>query len=187
MMRDRQEKLGINVGISFLSRVSSVPGSPTFIYSQPLINSHIYFAPWILLGAQVFTLLVNRFFRVEEIPVFDVSQGRLSSISVEKFLGFLESISSKEGDSLGSLSTSDTTATSELDFPTQLPPGSPMYIALYLSADYSRELFTPSVITYIPLVSFPGLRGAIPFLVLALLGTILVRCVVDPKTTGAKP
>lgn len=191
-MRDQENLLAINVGFSFLTRVSSIPGSPTFIYSQPLINSRVYFAPWILLGAQVVSLLGKRFLQIKEIPILDVAQGRLSFIPLDKFLGFLMSLNdptgnSRNGDIFDELSQTSSSTASGLDFPTQLPSDVPMYIALYLSADYSRELYTPSMIVYVPFLSFPGLKGALPFLVLALLGTILVRCVVDPKTTGAKP
>lgn len=191
-MREQENLLAINVGLSFLTRVSSVPGSPTFIYSQPLINSRVYFAPWILLGAQVVSLVGKKFLQIKEIPILDVAQGKLCSIPLDKFLDILGSLNEATGN-LSSrnffeeLNQTSSSTASGLDFPTQLPPDVPMYIALYLSADYSRELYTPNIIVYVPMLSFPGLKGALPFLVLALLGTILVRCVVDPKTTGAKP
>ena len=188
---DKDNLLAINVGFSFLTRVSSIPGSPSFIYSQPVINSRLYFAPWILLGAQVLSLLAKKLLHLEKIPVLDVSQGKLSTIPLDKFINFLGSLGSKNEsrpyDILREINSTDSSSANGLDFPTQLPPDIPMYIALYLSADYSRELYTPSIIVYVPLISLPGIKGALPFLVLALLGTILVRCVVDPNTTGAKP
>jgi hypothetical protein len=66
-------------------------------------------------------------------------------------------------------------------------PEAPLIVSIYVSADYTNRPFTPSVSMFIPIFTFPGLRGALPLLILGLLATIFVRSVVPPESTGSKP
>jgi hypothetical protein len=47
--------------------------------------------------------------------------------------------------------------------------------------------YSPYVIVSVPILTFPGVRGALPLLILGLLSTIFVRAVVPPESTGSKP
>ena len=72
-------------------------------------------------------------------------------------------------------------------FVTVTTPEAPFVVSIYVSADYSTKPFTPSVAMFIPILTFPGVRGALPLLILGLLSTIFVRAVVPPESTGLKP
>ncbi|AGA69356.1 hypothetical protein Desdi_1907 [Desulfitobacterium dichloroeliminans LMG P-21439] len=180
----------INVGFALLTRISSIPGSPTFTFVQPLINSHQFLAPWVLLGSQILLLLAKYVFQLEKLPIHNFTSGQLLQIPIGELQSLLQYLGPRQPSSAttqrntinNSLSTAD-----PISFPTELPPDSPLYMAIYISVDYSNELYTPSLLAYVPIISFPGLRGAVPFLILALLAVIFVRCVVPPETTGAKP
>ncbi|MEL1135984.1 hypothetical protein AAC978_12440 [Desulfitobacterium sp. THU1] len=180
----------INVGFAFLTRISSIPGSPSFTFAQPLINSKQFLASWVLLGSQILLLLAKNVFQLEKLPIHDFSSGQVLQIPIGELQSLLHYLGPRQ---LGSatnqsnimsnpLSTAD-----PISFPTELPPDSPLFMAIYVSVDLSNELYTPSVLSYVPIMSFPGLRGAVPFLILAILAVIFVRCVVPPETTGAKP
>ena len=178
----------INVGFAFLTRISTLPGSPSFTFAQPLINSRLFLAPWVLIGSQVFLLLANSFFHLERLPVYDIARGQMLQIPVGELQSLLQYLSSRQIDSMTNLGSNiyNQQRSTSPTFPTELPPDSPLYMAIYISVDYSNELYTPSLLAYIPIISFPGLHGAIPFLILAILAVIFVRCVVPPETTGAR-
>ena len=72
-------------------------------------------------------------------------------------------------------------------FITTVTPEAPLTVAIYFSAFYSNNPFTPGVSFFIPILAFPGVRGALPLLILGLLSTIFVRSVVPPESTGSKP
>lgn len=180
----------VNVGFSIFARVSTIPGSPTFSFSQPLINSRLFLASWVLLGSQILLLLAKHVFHLEKLPVLDISRGQVLQIPMEELQSLLKYLGSRQPSSAlnqGATLTGRQSISSPITFPTELPPDSPLYVAMYISADYSSELYTPSLFAYVPIVSFPGLRGALPFVILSLLAVIFVRCVVPPETTGAKP
>ena len=72
-------------------------------------------------------------------------------------------------------------------FPTPETPEAPIVVALFVTADYSSMTVSPYVTLTIPIFTVPGVRGALPLIILVLLGTILVRSVVPPEATGSKP
>ena len=188
--KEKQDLQPIIVGFSLLTRISTMPGSPTFTIAQPLINTRLHLATWVLLGSQVLILLAKNVFGLEKIPVLDIAQNQILQIPIEELHNLIQYLGSRRVNTTSNqvpssqiIPGSSTTA----NFPTELPPDSPVYIALFITSDYSNELYTPSILTYLPIVSFPGLRGALPFLILALLAVIFIRCVVPPETTGAKP
>ncbi|AFM00587.1 MULTISPECIES: hypothetical protein [Desulfitobacterium] len=180
----------INVGFSLLSRVSSVPGSPVFTFLQPLINSRLFLAPWILLGSQILLLLAKHVFHLEKLTVLDIARGQRLQIPIEELQNLIRYLCSRQTQATSNQDSNFDTAqngTDPIPFPTELPPGSPGYLAIFVSVDYTDELYTPTLFFFVPILSFPGLRGALPFLILAILAIIFVRCVVPPETTGAKP
>lgn len=179
----------ISIGFALLTRISSIPGSPSFTFAQPLINSRLFLAPWVLIGSQVFLLLAKVIFRLDKLPVYDITRGQRLQIPIGELQSLLQYLSSRKVDPLPNQGSNfyRPQSSSGPVFPTELPPDSPFYMAIYVSVDYNNELYTPSLLAYMPIISFPGLRGAIPFLILAILAVIFVRCVVPPETTGAKP
>lgn len=180
----------INVGFSLLTRITSMPGSPTFTFAQPLISSRLFLASWVLIGSQIILLLLKHIFHLEKLPVLDICKGQVLQIPIGELQNLLQYLGSRQpgpGTNQGASVPSSQNINSPITFPTELPPDSPLYIAIYVTIDYSNELYTPSFLVYVPILSFPGLRGAIPFIILSLLAVIFVRCVVPPETTGAKP
>ena len=66
-------------------------------------------------------------------------------------------------------------------------PEIPLVFSLAVYGDFTNKPFGPSVFMILPLFTLPGVRGALPLLILELLTTIFVRSVVPPETTGSKP
>jgi hypothetical protein len=184
----------ITVGISIFSRVSSVSGSPSLSYLQPLINSRLFSSTGVLIGAQILFLLAKYIFKLDSVPRLDLANNQIVQIPLGELQSLLQLLATKQkniqpsGNLSGAAAASGTTPLDEEDtFPTNLPPEAPVVISLFITADYSNQLYTPTSWFYVPILSFPGLRGSLPILILSTLGTILVRCVVPPESTGAKP
>lgn len=72
-------------------------------------------------------------------------------------------------------------------FISPLPPGAPLVLSLVVNTDFSNNLYSPTSWLIVPIIAFPGLRGALPMILLSLLATLFIRAVVPPQTTGAKP
>lgn len=183
----------IIIGIYVASRISSIPGSPNLSISQPLISTRLFSASGILIGAQFLLLLAKIIFKLDNVSVLDVSKNQLIQMPIVELQNLLMYLGSRQNNIAQGISTASTpsppafpTGTS-IGFPTVLPPEAPLIISLFIAADYSNELFTPSTWFLVPILSFPGLRGSLPILILSLLATIFVRSVVPPETTGSKP
>lgn len=198
----RETSQPITVGFSIFSRVSSVSGSPSLSYLQPLINSRLFSSAGVLVGAQILFLLAKYIFKLDSVPRLDLANNQIVQIPLGELQNLLQVLAAKQknnqtngktngntnGSFFGSTAAAGTTPLDEEDtFPTNLPPEAPVVISLFITADYSNQLYTPTSWFYIPILSFPGLRGSLPILILSTLGTIFVRCVVPPETTGAKP
>lgn len=185
----------IYVGIYVASRISSIPGSPNLSISQPLISSRLFSASGVLIGSQFLLLLAKFIFKLDKVPVLDVSKNQLIQMPIAELQNLLlylgsrqNNITSSQGGSTASTPSPPAFPTgTSVGFPTVLPQEAPLIISLFIAADYSNQLFTPAVWFLVPILSFPGLRGSLPILILALLATIFVRCVVPPETTGSKP
>lgn len=180
----------IIAGFALLTRISAMPGSPVLSFVQPLIVSRLFQASWVLLGSQILLLLAKHIFHLEKLPVLDLARGQKLQIPIEELQNLIQYLGTRQKaapSNQGAAFNNTTNGTGALAFPTELPPDSPVYVAIFISVDYANEVYTPTLLVYVPILSFPGLRGALPFLILALLAVILVRCVVPPETTGAKP
>ncbi|MDQ7092693.1 hypothetical protein REC12_03745 [Desulfosporosinus sp. PR] len=66
-------------------------------------------------------------------------------------------------------------------------PEAPLVVALTVWGDFTDVPFGPTAFFLLPIFTLPGVRGALPMLVLEIITTIFVRAVVPPQTTGAKP
>ncbi|AHF06912.1 hypothetical protein [Desulfitobacterium metallireducens] len=187
----------INMGIFISVPLSSAEGSPGLAYRQPLLTGHIFSSAGVLIGAEFFLLLAKYIFKLESIPIWDLANQQIIEMPINELQEFLEILNVNEKDSTPSTSLStgsSNRAVSSLGFPagsrgfiSPLPPEAPLVVSVYITSDYTNNLYSPNLWILVPLIAFPGLRGALPILILTLLGTIFVRTVVAPETTGAKP
>lgn len=187
----------INMGLFFSVPISSTAGSPGLIYRQPLIDGHIFSSAGVLIGAEIFLIIAQFLFKLESIPVFDLSNQQILQMPVQDFQEFLKTFTRNTSGSItpgsvmpgspSSAQPSTNLPSGARGFITPLPPEAPFVVSLYVTSDFSNTLYSPSVWIIIPIIVLPGLRGALPFLLLSLLATIFVRAVVSPQTTGAQP
>jgi hypothetical protein len=177
----------INVGISISSKISSIPGSPSLSVLQNLLSGKIFLASGVLIGAELILLLSKYLFKLDSIPVLDAKKSQIIQMPLSELQALIHYLRSLQGNSTGGSPPTPFALRASTGFPTNLPPESPLIISVYIQADFTNQLYTPSLWLYVPILSFPGLRGALPLLILGLLETIFVRCVVPPETTGLKP
>ncbi|AFM41846.1 hypothetical protein Desaci_2935 [Desulfosporosinus acidiphilus SJ4] len=189
---DNIPKEPLNFGISFFAPISSTPGSSTLFFLQPLLTGKVFASLGILISAQIFLFLINRFFGLE-----------LSTTKSGTVLAPEQSVSMSMGDLqefLNSVSRSSIPSSAVQPTAVQPPgyrpdvtsgtlesPEAPVVVALTVWGDFVGNPFGPTVFLIVPIITFPGLRGALPMFILELLATIFVRAVVPPQTTGAKP
>jgi len=185
----------LTLGIIIFTPVSSVPGSSSFFFFQPLLSGKVFASVGVLIAAQLSLLLANRFFCLESLPVKkgpEIWPGQTVRMTLSDLQDFLASVS-HDPQSLSS--TSAPSSDSFSSSPDQAVPGIfpavtpeiPLVVALSIGGDFTNKPFCPTITFIIPLLTFPGVRGALPLLILELLTTILVRAVVPPQTTGSKP
>ena len=188
----------LNFGIAIFAPLSSVPGSPSFGYFQPLLTGNVLASAGILIGAELFLFLAQHFFGLEGVPVVCPGTNANSPIikipvpELQELLSSLSKISSNPNDIM--LKNQQLSQTSFRNLPNQTigsfimeTPEIPLTITLTVSGYYSNEPYCPTVSLFIPIITIPGIRGALPILILGILETIFVRAVVPPESTGAKP
>ncbi|TGE31649.1 hypothetical protein [Desulfosporosinus sp. Sb-LF] len=175
----------LNFGLSIFAPVSSVPGSNTFFFLQPLLTGKVFASVAVLIATQLFLFLADRFFGLESMPIQRgpvISPEQTVRMSLSDLQDFLASMPRDNVQpSIG------TPASSTVQTGTIETPESPLILALAVWGDFTNKPFTPSVFLIFPLFTFPGVRGAMPLLILELLATVFVRAVVPPQTTGSKP
>lgn len=191
----------LNLGLVIFNPVSSVPGSPTFFFLQPIITGKVFASAGVLIGAQLFLFLAQRLFNLDRLPVnFCELDGKsqlieMSSTDLQEFLkavacgdsaGITKHFSNPIGstDDGGGLGSA-TGPTKTFATPTTIE--APLVVGIAIYGDFSSQLFSPLVFFTVPIFTVPGIRGALPILILETLSTIFVRAVVSPETTGAKP
>lgn len=175
-----------NMGLALFSPISSVAGSPTLFFTQPLLNGRVWASTAVLIGAELFLFIAERLFHLEGVPVFDINKGQTLQMPLTELRGFLKWVSN--GSAREYMDNSNYTSTvGNRGFVTVESPEAPVVLALTVSSDYSNKPFTSSIWIVFPIVSFPGIRGALPLLILELLATIFVRAVVSPESAGSKP
>lgn len=143
----------------------------------------------VLIAAQLFLFLADRFFGLESMPVQKgpvISSEQTVRMSLSDLQDFLASVS--RGNIQPSTGTS---APSTGQAVTGILPHEtrdiPLAFAITVWGDFTDNPFCPTVFLLFPLLTFPGVRGALPLLILETLSTIFVRAVVPPETTGSKP
>ncbi|WP_242976026.1 hypothetical protein [Desulfosporosinus sp. FKB] len=182
----------LNFGISLFSPVSSLPGSSSLFFLQPLLTGKVFASLGILIAAQLFLFLGNRLFGLELStikPGTVISPEQTVRMSVSDLQDFLASVSSSniQPSVVQSLNSQSTSLPTDISSGTTETPEAPVIFALAVWGDFVANPYGPTVFILLPVVTFPGLRGALPMLILELLATIFVRAVVPPQTTGAKP
>ncbi|MFZ3101314.1 MAG: hypothetical protein WA113_03790 [Desulfitobacteriaceae bacterium] len=189
----------LNFGIAILAPFSSVPGSPSFAYLQPLLTGKVLASAGVLIVAELFLFLAQHFFGLEGVPIVCTGTDANSPIikipvtELQELLSSLSKFSANPNDTL--LKNQQLSQASFQTLPNQTigsfltteTPEIPLVIALTVYGVYSNEPFAPSISFLIPIITLPGIRGALPMLILGILGTIFVRAVVPPTSTGAKP
>ncbi|MDR3601175.1 MAG: hypothetical protein P4L49_11960 [Desulfosporosinus sp.] len=192
----------INMGIRIFAPISSVAGSATLYFNQPFIIGSVLASSAILIASELFLFIAQRLFCLESIPVLDVQNGQTIQMPLTELQEFLRCMANGSAPSPNLKSVTDKTntvvsTTGEFDgtsglqglrgFPTPELPEAPLIVALYVTADYSSIANTPYITLTVPILTFPGIRGALPMLILGLLAAIFVRAVVPPESTGSKP
>ncbi|MDI6881165.1 MAG: hypothetical protein QMC95_12775 [Desulfitobacteriaceae bacterium] len=173
----------LNLGLVIFAPVSSVTGSATVFYLQPLLTSKVFAASGVLIGAELFLLLAQKLFGLEGVPLrYGDAEGGLQrvTIPVAELRNFLQTIAGSDGARIRQGGVSS-------EFLTPKIPEAPLIVGIAAYADYSSEPFAPIVFFAIPIFTLPGVRGSLPLLILITLTTIFVRAVVPPSTTGSRP
>ncbi|WP_242966906.1 hypothetical protein [Desulfosporosinus sp. FKA] len=182
----------LNFGISIFSPVSSLPGTSSLFFLQPLLTGKVFASLGILIAAQLFLFLANRLFGLELStikPGTVISPEQTVRMSTSDLQDFLASVTNGSiQSSVGQpLNNQPMNSPRDVSSGTLETPEAPVIFALTVWGDFVANPYGPTVFLILPIVTFPGLRGALPMLILELLGTIFVRAVVPPQTTGAKP
>lgn len=176
----------LNMGLSIFAPISSVAGSSSLLFAQPLLTGSVFASTAVLIGSELFLFIARRLFHLKSIPVLDARNGQTVQMSLTELQEFLRWMANGIGASPNSNPVTDGGIDST-GFITTVTPEAPLTVAIYFSALYSNNPFTPGVSFFIPILAFPGVRGALPLLILGLLSTIFVRAVVPPESTGSKP
>ncbi len=188
----------LNFGLAIFGPFSSVPGSATIFYLQPLLTGKVFASAGILIGAQLFLFIAQHLFGLKGVPLFCPginTEDQFIKIPIPELQELLRTLSkfSPIGNETAltnlmpqgySANSSDLT---QGDFLTTQTPEAPLVVALAVYGDYSNKPHSPVIFVAVPIFSLPGVRGGIPLLILGTLGTILVRSVVPPGFTGANP
>lgn len=189
----------LSMGIYIFAPISSVAGSATLSVAQPFLSGHIFASSAVLIGSELFLFIAQRLFRFDSIPVLDVKNGQTVQMPLSELQEFLRWMATGSDSNPNSNPVTDgrnmlsnaggefTGTIGSRGFLTPESPEAPLIVSLYVAANYSNRPFTPGLYFVIPILAFPGVRGALPLLILGLLSTIFVRAVVPPESTGSKP
>jgi len=195
-----EQREPLNMGISIGVPISSVIGSSILLFAQPLLTGSVFASTAILIGSELFLFIARHLFHLKSIPVLDERNGQTVQMSLIELQEFLRWMANGIGASPNSNPVTDggdeniysnqdgqITGDHSTGFLTITTQEAPITVAIYISAFYSNNPFTPSVTLFFPILAFPGVRGALPLLILWLIAIIFVRAVVPPESTGAKP
>ncbi|WP_425801683.1 hypothetical protein ACHOLT_13805 [Desulfitobacterium sp. Sab5] len=189
----------INLALYISVPISAAAGSPTLAFRQPLITGHIFSSAGVLVGAELFLILAKYILKLESISTVDLQTNQIIQMPMKEFHEFLKTITGNNTGITQSIITPPISAASSSTNPITpftsgsrgfiqpLPPEAPLVISLLVTSDFSNMTFSPNLSFFLPVIAFPGLRGSLPIILLSLLATILIRAVVSPQTTGAKP
>ncbi|SDH14974.1 hypothetical protein [Desulfosporosinus hippei] len=189
----------IVIGIEFFCPISSTPGSSTLIFTQPLLTGKIFESSAVIIGAQIILYIAHHLFGYKSIPIMDTKNNQTIQMPLSELQDFLKWMANGSG-TFANLSSANTESNQNTNvdlgitgtigdrgFQTPQSPEAPLVLAIYVIGNFSNKPYTPIVEIIVPILTFPGLRGALPILIISLLATIFVRAVVPPESTGARP
>lgn len=189
----------IVIGLEFFCPISSAPGSSSLFFAQPLLTGKVFESSAVIIGAQIILYIAHHILGYKSIPILDPKNNQTIQMPLSELQDFLkwmangsDTFASLSSTSAGSnqITNSDSGiigAISDRGFQTPQSPEAPMILAIYVVGNFSNKPYTPIVEIIVPIFTFPGLRGALPILIISLLATIFVRAVVPPESTGARP
>lgn len=181
----QSSKEPLSLGLSLYAPVSSVPGSSSFFFLQPLLTGKVFASVGILIAAQLFLFFTERFLGREFRPFQKgpvILPDSAAQVSLEDLRNLL-SVNIRPADTSSPPATEQTIPGTISGAISEIP----LVLALSVYGRFINKPYGPSIFLQFPLFTFPNLRGALPVLILELLTTIFVRTVVPPETTGAKP
>ncbi|MBC2724567.1 hypothetical protein [Desulfosporosinus sp.] len=187
------------LGVELFAPISSVAGSSALIFTQPLLTGNVFQSSAVVIGAQIILLIAHHFFGVRSVPALDLKNNQTVQLPLSELQDFLRwmnnganssnlsSIPNGSNGLVNAVSEAPTGLLEDRGFRTPQLPETPIVIAIYIIGNFSNKPYTPIVEIIFPIFTFPGLRGALPLLIVGLLATIFVRSVVPPETTGSRP
>lgn len=177
----------LNMGLALFSPISSVAGSATLFFTQPLLSGRVFQSAAFIIGSEIFLFIIERLFNLDSLPVLDINNGQTVQMPLSELQEFLRWMSDGPTAGVTGLPGEFAGFPTNRGYPTTQTPETPLTLILFVSADYSLTPYNPSIWILFPILTFPGVRGALPLIIIELLATIFVRSVVPPETTGSKP
>lgn len=189
----------IVIGIEFFCPISSAPGSSSLLFTQPLLTGKVFESSAVVIGAQIILYIAHHLLGYKSIPILDTKNNQTIQMPLSELQDFLMWMTNGSG-TFANLSATTAGSNNSLDsdpevigtvgdrgFRTPQSPEAPLVLAIYVIGNFSNKPYTPIVEIIVPILTFPGLRGALPMLIISLLATIFIRAVVPPESTGARP
>lgn len=180
----------ITLSLVIYGPTTTLPGSASIYFIQPLLNGRIPFSVGVLIGVELFLFLAQHFFGLDSIPgyLMQANQLRAVTIPVDQLQELLRSIAKCSPRMTPETGGQALDISGQSGALTVEPPAEdPLIIGLSISADYSNVPFSPAPFFLLPILTFPELTGSLPLIIILLLNTIFIRAVVPPEATGAKP
>ncbi|MDA8442086.1 MAG: hypothetical protein M0Z55_06885 [Peptococcaceae bacterium] len=181
----------IDLNLRFISPVSSAVGSPTLHFNQKITATQLPNAGFWLLVVntiiQIVVWLCGEDKIIQPDPAAFPGSEQMISMSLPQLAQFLAQLGGGNWD----LPQRNSAALNSGDGITR--PGvqvlSPAYLTLFLlvNATPTGRAGTPIFSLFVPLLSFVGISGGLPIIIMGLISTILVRHVVPPSSSGTAP
>jgi len=77
------------MGLSIFAPISSVAGSSSLLFGQPLLTGDVVASTALLIGSELFLFIAKRLFHLKSIPVLDATNGQTLQMSLTELQAFL--------------------------------------------------------------------------------------------------
>ncbi len=178
----------LDITLRLTSPISSARGSPRLLYSQVLTTTTVANASLFALGIDFLVQLAAWFFgedRVSRPTSYRGSDGTVT-MPLSALSQFLKRIKNGRAD-IAEANPTPQPWPVETRPGVEVEPPQPMTLLLLLNGRVSPSDGSPIINLTIPVLSFPGITGGLPIIIIGLIATILVRAVVPPSTSGTTP